>query len=100
MSSLRLTPTNDHQRPTVVFLCGPHFQGALGVNCARQLSNHGTDVIVFAQVFQQTDQSLKNELKLLEFSSAKHVTKVKGICFFICISGIFMSVLYLTSRSR
>ncbi|XP_023017096.1 enhancer of mRNA-decapping protein 3 [Leptinotarsa decemlineata] len=43
----RLNPHNTHQWPTVVVLCGPHRQGAMGVNTARQLASHGVETIVY-----------------------------------------------------
>ncbi|KAJ8941921.1 hypothetical protein NQ318_013254 [Aromia moschata] len=43
----RLNPHNTHQWPTVTVLCGPHKQGAAGINAARQLASHGVKTIVF-----------------------------------------------------
>lgn len=77
--SHRLDPKNEHQLPTVVFLCGPHLQGALGVNCARQLANHGAKVTVFAPSFMRMNPSLEAELKLLELTSVQRTTTVKEL---------------------
>ncbi|KAK7115361.1 enhancer of mRNA-decapping protein 3-like [Littorina saxatilis] len=75
----RWVPTNDHQRPTVVVLCGPHLQGALGVNCARHLANHGAKVVVFSPSFMRMNPALEIELKLLELTTATRTTATKDL---------------------
>ncbi|KAK3097432.1 hypothetical protein FSP39_009602 [Pinctada imbricata] len=65
--STRLNPTNGHQLPTVVVLCGPHRQGAQGVNCARHLSNHNVKVKVFVPSYAQLPAALQEELNLFKF---------------------------------
>ena len=98
----RWVPNNDHQRPTVVFLCGPHLQGALGVNCARHMANHGAKVVVFAPSFMRMNPALETELKLLESTTATRTTSTKGqgpgeklltlvfFCLFACLLLFFL----------
>lgn len=45
----RLSPTNGHQQPRVVILCGANRQGAMGLNAARHLASHGVDTIVYIE---------------------------------------------------
>ncbi|XP_076641146.1 enhancer of mRNA-decapping protein 3 [Halictus rubicundus] len=73
--SHRLNPYNAHQWPTVVALCGPHRSGAVGVNCARQLSSHGVKTIVFVE--NSEDFSLLQELSLYKLTGNKVESKVK-----------------------
>ncbi|XP_078047675.1 enhancer of mRNA-decapping protein 3 [Augochlora pura] len=75
--SHRLNPNNAHQWPTVVALCGPHRSGAVGVNCARQLSSHGVKTIVFVE--NSEDFSLLQELSLYKLTGNKVETKVKNL---------------------
>ncbi|KAL8615910.1 hypothetical protein ACOMHN_034586 [Nucella lapillus] len=75
----RWVPNNEHQRPTVVFLCGPHLQGALGMNCARHLANHHAKVVVFLPSFVRVNPSLDTELKLLESTSALRIASHKEL---------------------
>ncbi|XP_050306148.1 enhancer of mRNA-decapping protein 3 isoform X2 [Anthonomus grandis grandis] len=58
----RLNPNNMHQLPTVLVLCGPHRQGAAGVNTARQLASHGVRTIVYCASLDAV--ALKKELSL------------------------------------
>ncbi|EFA06064.2 Enhancer of mRNA-decapping protein 3-like Protein [Tribolium castaneum] len=58
----RLNPHNSHQFPTVVVLCGPHKQGAMGINAARQLASHGVHTIVY--VVSSEVAVIKKELAL------------------------------------
>ena len=37
----RLAPTNMHQVPTAVFLCGTSQVGTFGISAARHLASHG-----------------------------------------------------------
>ena len=76
----RLTPKNAHQRPQVVVLCGPHRQGAMGVNCARQLASHSVDVTVFVPNFLKMEPLLMSELQLYELSNGTKTSNPKGEC--------------------
>ena len=74
----RLTPKNAHQRPQVVVLCGPHYQGAMGVNCARQLATHNVSVTLFVPNFLKMNPHLESEIKLFELADGNKVTTAKG----------------------
>lgn len=75
---LRLNPKNDHQRPTVVLLCGPHLQGAQGVSCARHLANHDVEVALFLPSFLKMQPPVSSELDLYSKTSGRQVDSVKG----------------------
>lgn len=72
----RLNPYNTHQWPTVAVLCGPHKQGATGVNCARQLASHGVNTIVYLDPPPGPEEppSLKSELQLYKLTKNKLTT--------------------------
>lgn len=75
---LRLNPKNDHQRPTVVLLCGPHLQGAQGVSCARHLANHDVEVVLFLPSFLKMQPPVCSEVDLYSKTSGRQVDSVKG----------------------
>lgn len=77
--SSRLNPQNGHQLPTIVVLCGPHIQGAQGLNCARHLVNHGVKTIVFLPNFIRMVQSVEQELKLFEMCGGKRYSNAQDI---------------------
>ena len=74
----RLTPQNGHQLPTVLVLCGPHIQGAQGLNCARHLVTHGVRTIVFLPNFLRMVQCVEQELKMFEMCDGKRYSLDKG----------------------
>ena len=76
--SFRLNPQNGHQLPTIVVLCGPHIQGAQGLNCARHLVNHGVKTLVFLPNFIRMVQSVEQELKLFEMCGGKRYSNAQG----------------------
>lgn len=57
-------------------LSGPNRQGAVGVNCARQLASHGVNTIVFLAQTSDDLPALKSELSLYKLSNNKLVTNV------------------------
>lgn len=75
---LRLNPKNEHQRPTVVLLCGPHLQGAQGVSCARHLANHDVEVVLFLPSFLKMQPPVCSEVDLYSKTSGRQVDSVKG----------------------
>lgn len=77
--SSRLNPQNGHQLPTIVVLCGPHIQGAQGLNCARHLVNHGVKTIVFLPNFIRMVQCVEQELKLFEMCGGKRYSTAQDI---------------------
>ena len=76
--SRRMTPKNSHQNPRVVVMCGPHIQGAQGVNCARQLVMHGLNVTLFIPNFMKVLSELQTELDLFSLTSSTKVAFAKG----------------------
>ncbi|KAL1513148.1 hypothetical protein ABEB36_002602 [Hypothenemus hampei] len=70
----RLNPNNLHQLPTVVVLCGPHKQGAVGINAARQLASHGVRTIVYCVSLEAIP--LKKELSLYMLTKNRTITIV------------------------
>ncbi|XP_055789073.1 enhancer of mRNA-decapping protein 3 [Salvelinus fontinalis] len=75
----RLTPKNVHQRPTVALLCGPHVQGAQGINCARHLANHEVEVILFLPNFVKTLDAVSSEITLYTKTEGKQFSSVKEL---------------------
>ena len=73
-----MTPKNAHQKPRVVVLCGPHVQGAQGVNCGRQLVMHGVDVTLFVPNFMKVLDELQTELNLFELTGSSKKSFAKG----------------------
>lgn len=73
----RLNPQNGHQLPTVLVLCGPHIQGAQGMNCARHLVNHGVKTVVFLPNFLRMVQCVEQELKMFEMCGGKRYSHDK-----------------------
>lgn len=74
----RLNPHNVHQWPTVVSLCGSHRQGAIAVNCARQLASHGVKTVVFLLDPTHLTTQLSHELALFRHTNNKLITTVQG----------------------
>ncbi|CAG9766296.1 unnamed protein product [Ceutorhynchus assimilis] len=70
----RLNPNNVHQLPTVLVLCGPHNQGAAGINTARQLASHGVRTIVYCVSLDAP--AIKNELSLYMLTRNRTITIV------------------------
>lgn len=73
----RLNPRNTHQWPSVVILCGPHKQGAMGINAARQLASHGVNTILY--VIPSELEIFKKELALYKLTKNKIVSSVSGL---------------------
>ncbi|XP_037080781.1 enhancer of mRNA-decapping protein 3-like [Pollicipes pollicipes] len=70
-SHARLLPENVHQAPRVVCLCGPHSQGAAGLNGARQLTGHGVRVTVLLPDVALTCRALSTELQLYKLTGGR-----------------------------
>lgn len=73
----RLNPHNSHQCPTVVILCGPNRQGAMGVNAARQLASHGVQTIVYNA--SKDNPMVKTEIALYKLSNNLTVEKSESL---------------------
>jgi len=59
-------------------MCGPHWQGAVGVNCARQLASHGIKTIVYLMEPTQMPSLLAQELRLYTLTDNKIITNIQG----------------------
>ncbi|XP_030748209.1 enhancer of mRNA-decapping protein 3 [Sitophilus oryzae] len=75
--SHRLNPSNSHQLPTVVVLCGPHQQGAAGANAARQLTSHGVRTVLYYVSSEAT--SIRKELALYSMTRNRTVTNIADL---------------------
>ncbi|ESP03622.1 hypothetical protein LOTGIDRAFT_180090 [Lottia gigantea] len=75
----RLSPQNGHQLPVVVILCGPHLQGAKGINCARQLANHNVKTLLYVPNFVRMPEEIEKELKLYELCDGKRTSCAKDL---------------------
>lgn len=61
-------------------LSGPNRQGAIGINCARQLTTHGVNTIVFlAGTTPNEFPILKTELMLYKLTNNKLITSIDGL---------------------
>jgi len=75
----RLTPTNMHQVPTAVFLCGPSQVATFGISAARHLASHGVKTQVFLPDAAHYPHILETELRLYRLTGGKVVTKGKDL---------------------
>ncbi|CAG9862579.1 unnamed protein product [Phyllotreta striolata] len=73
----RLNPHNTHQWPKVVVLCGPHKQGAAGVNTARQLASHGVQTVVYTTSMDAP--ILKKELALYMLTKNRLLSNINDL---------------------
>ncbi|KAG5896748.1 hypothetical protein JTB14_031728 [Gonioctena quinquepunctata] len=83
----RLNPHNTHQWPTVVVLCGPHKQGAVGVNTARQLASHGVQTIVYT--VSMDAPIIKKEISLYMLTKNRvlnHVSELPNVSDLIIVA--------------
>jgi len=70
----RLVPSNMHQVPTAVVLCGKSSVSALGLAAARHLASHGVKTQVFLLDVAHPPQ-VESELRLYRLTGGKVVTK-------------------------
>ena len=70
--------TRDKEQPSVTVVCGPHLQGAQGINLARHLANHNHNVTLFIPNFAKMPEMLMTELRTFKQTDGRHVTNVKG----------------------
>jgi len=75
----RLNPSNMHQVPTAVFLCGTSLVGSLGLAAARHLSGHGVKTQVYLPEAGTYPHVLEAELRLYRLTGGKVVTKGKDL---------------------
>ncbi|XP_033634661.1 enhancer of mRNA-decapping protein 3-like [Asterias rubens] len=65
--------------PSILVVCGPHLQGAQGINCARHLANHNANVSLFIPNFAKMPDVLMTELRLFKETGGFHVTSIKDL---------------------
>lgn len=75
----RLTPKNSHQHPSVVVICGAHEEGAMSINCARQLAVRNVLVTIFMQPKAMQIKEVNDELCLFKLTKGKIVTKTTDL---------------------
>jgi len=75
----RLTPTNMHQVPTAVFLCGTSQVATYGISAARHLASHGAKTQVFLPEAAHYPHVLEAELRLYRLTGGKVVTRGKDL---------------------
>jgi len=75
----RLAPTNMHQVPTAVFLCGTSQVGTFGISAARHLASHGAKTQVYLPEAAHYPHGLETELRLYRLTGGKVVTRGKDL---------------------
>lgn len=62
-------------------LCGQHKQGAIGVNCARQLASHGVNTVVYLDTLAGPEETflLKSEVQLYKLTKNKITSSVENL---------------------
>lgn len=78
LSFFRLNPTNSHQVPVAVVLCGPSRTGVFGLTAARHLSSHGIKTIVYLPELPHYPRLISSELKMYKLTGEKWTNKVQG----------------------
>jgi len=75
----RLNPSNMHQVPTAVFLCGTSQVATFGLASARHLASHGVKTQVLLPEASRYPQPLDTELRLYRLTGGKVVTKARDL---------------------
>ena len=75
----RLNPSNMHQVPTAVFLCGTSQVATFGLASARHLASHGVKTQVLLPEASRYPPALDAELKLYRLTGGKVVTKARDL---------------------
>jgi len=75
----RLAPTNMHQVPTAVFLCGTGQVATFGISAARHLAGHGVRTQVYLPEAAHYPHVLEAELRLYRLTGGKVVTRGKDL---------------------
>lgn len=75
----RLNPTNMHQVPTAVFLCGINNAGALGLAGARHLAGHGVRSMVYLPEAAVYPHTLETELRLYRLTGGQVVHRGRDL---------------------
>lgn len=75
----RLNPSNMHQVPTAVFLCGTSQVATFGLASARHLASHGVKTQVLLPEASRYPKPLDTELRLYRLTGGKVVTKARDL---------------------
>lgn len=75
----RLNPSNMHQVPTAVFLCGTSQVATFGLASARHLASHGVKTQVLLPEASRYPAPLDTELRLYRLTGGKVVTKARDL---------------------
>jgi len=75
----RLSPTNMHQVPTAIFLCGTSQVGTFGICAARHLASHGAKTQVYLPEAAHYPHVLETELRLYRLTGGKVVSRGKDL---------------------
>jgi len=75
----RLNPSNMHQVPTAVFLCGTSLISSYGLAAARHLASHGVKSQVFLPDAAKYPANVEAELKLYRLTGGKVVTRASQL---------------------
>jgi len=75
----RLNPSNMHQVPTAVFLCGTSQVATFGLASARHLASHGVKTQVLLPEAARYPAALETELRLYRLTGGKVVTKARDL---------------------
>lgn len=75
----RLNPTNTHQVPLAVVLCGANRSGAFGLATARHLASHGVRTVVHLPELPLYPRIINTELKLYKLTGQKIAYKSAGL---------------------
>jgi len=75
----RLNPSNMHQVPTAVFLCGTSQVATFGLASARHLASHGVKTQVLLPEAARFPPALEAELRLYRLTGGKVVSKARDL---------------------
>lgn len=75
----RLNPSNMHQVPTAVFLCGTSSVSSLGLAAARHLASHGVKTQVYLPEAAKYPLQVESELRLYRLTGGKVVTRASQL---------------------
>ncbi|XP_040581350.1 enhancer of mRNA-decapping protein 3 [Lepeophtheirus salmonis] len=78
-ASHRLVPSNTHQIPTAVILCGRGKIGSYGLAIARLLCSHGVKTIVYVPYMYSDQPNFNSELKLYELFDQQCTLSTKDL---------------------
>ncbi|XP_026473041.1 enhancer of mRNA-decapping protein 3 isoform X2 [Ctenocephalides felis] len=74
----RLNPSNSHQAPVIVAICGNGRSGSYTMNAARQLATHGVKTVVM-KICSSLDTAMELEHSLYRLTGHKTVTRTSDL---------------------